>query len=207
MKVKVCGMKYQNNIEELIALQPDFIGFIFYNGSPRFVKQELDEEFIRSITNTKKVGVFVNENIKTVLNIVAKYKLDFVQLHGQENSEYCNKISIQVNIIKAFKADESLMRINFNEYNSCEYFLFDSPGLNHGGNGIKFDYTILEKINITKQFLLSGGLSHTDLNNLPNHPMLIGIDVNSKYEISPGLKNISELKQLINKVHVDPIRN
>lgn len=208
MKIKVCGMKYQKNIQELVLIQPDYIGFIFYAGSPRFVGQELNEKFIQSIKDISKVGVFVNEKVKTLLNIVDKYQLDYVQLHGQESSAYCNEISKQVKVIKAFKSDSSLLKIDFKEYSSCELFLFDSPGINHGGNGVKFDYSLLEKINITQPFLLSGGLHHSELNKLPAHPNLIGIDVNSKYEISPGLKNIEELKLLKNKVYeLNAIRN
>ncbi len=208
MKIKVCGMKYWKNMEELILLQPDFIGFIFYSGSPRFVFSELETSFVQSISTISKVGVFVNEKSNTILNIVDKYQLEFVQLHGHESPEMCEELSQHVKVIKAFRADEQIKKLNFSLYDSCTYFLLDAPGKNYGGNGVTFSYDILNDLEISLPFLLSGGLHHSEFKNLPNHPAMMGIDVNSRYEISPGLKNIQELKELKNTVYeLDTIRN
>lgn len=208
MKLKVCGMKYQKNIEELLILQPDFMGFIFYPGSPRFVFQELNSEFIQSITTTKKVGVFVNEKINTILNIVDKYNLDYVQLHGFESPKDCEELAKKIKVIKAFKCDEQIKKIDLSNFSSCTYLLFDSPGKNYGGNGIPFSYDLLNELKIESPFFLSGGLHHSQFSRLPNHPLLVGIDVNSQYETSPGIKNIEELKKLKTKIYeLDTIRN
>lgn len=208
MKLKVCGMKFQKNIEELILIQPDFIGFIFYPGSPRFVFQELNSDFIQKIQTIQKVGVFVNEKTNTILNIVDKYALDYVQLHGLESPQQCEELALKTKVIKAFKSDEHLKKVELNSYNSCSYLLFDSPGKNYGGNGVPFSYEILNELKIEIPFLLSGGIHHSQFTHFPNHPFLEGIDVNSQYEISPGIKNIEEIKKLKSKIYeLDTIRN
>ena len=212
MKIKVCGMRDKENIESLIALKPDFIGFIFYHKSKRFATNFPQINFPEEI---KKVGVFVNENVEEILYKVKKYKLDFVQLHGNETLEYCKNLrhleqSIKIpskphkfEIIKAFSVDENF---NFEQTklyeNSCRLFLFDTKGTNYGGNGIKFNWKILQKYKGEVSFLLSGGISKEDANEIKkiNHPKFKGVDVNSGFETKPGLKNIEELKEFKNNL-------
>ncbi|MBT8318258.1 MAG: phosphoribosylanthranilate isomerase [Lutibacter sp.] len=202
MKLKVCGMRNAENISELIKLKPDFIGFIFYHKSKRFV------ENIPQVTIPKeinKVGVFVNENEDDILDRVNQYQLNFVQLHGDETPEFCDKLGVQkaFKIIKAFSVDEAF---NFDETKpfekGCSYFLFDTKGKNYGGNGVKFNWSILQNYKGTIPFLLSGGISENDVVevNKINHPKFMGIDVNSGFEIEPALKNIEKLKEFKNNL-------
>lgn len=201
MKTKVCGLKYRENIEHILSLDFDYLGFIFFAGSPRFVENELDTDFIRSITEVEKVGIFVNENNKTITNIADKYLLDFIQLHGNENAETVNQLSEYCKVIKVFHANEELKKMDFSEYDAASLFLFETSSSQYGGTGKSFDHSILNDLKINKPFLLSGGIHHSDFNLAKiNHPNFIGIDVNSRYEISPGIKNIHELQLLKNSL-------
>lgn len=208
MKIKVCGMRQQGNIEKVVALQPNFIGFIFYEKSPRFVGEELNEEYIRSIPQgIKKVGVFVNSNPGHILNMVKKYDLQYVQLHGNEMPDICRSIRQKgVSVIKAFSIDEKFNFAMLNNYKSfCDLFLFDTKGDNPGGNGTTFDWNLLSKYDNEKPFLLSGGI---DLENIEEIIALsktlpiYGIDVNSKFETEPGIKDIAKLEELFSLVRV-----
>ena len=209
MKIKVCGMRDKENIESLIALKPNFMGFIFYNKSKRLVT---DFPKVKIPSTIKKVGVFVNETIEEVLNFVEKYQLDCIQLHGDESPEYCKKLLnshlersrkinsdyVKLGIIKAFSVDENFDFNTTKQYeNCCNYFLFDTKGNDYGGNGIKFNWEILQKYKGNIPFLLSGGISAKDVNEIKkiNHPQLIGVDVNSGFEIKPALKDIEKLKE------------
>lgn len=195
-------MRNFENISELVKIKPDFIGFIFYNKSKRFVESFPPINFPKEI---KKVGVFVNQNEDEILDKVHQYQLEFVQLHGDESSQFCNKLVARkaCKIIKAFSVDETF---NFDETKSfekaCSYFLFDTKGENYGGNGVKFNWNILQNYKGTIPFLLSGGISENDVvevNNI-NHIKFIGIDVNSGFEIEPALKNIEKLKEFKNNL-------
>ena len=207
MKIKVCGMRESENISELLALKPDFIGFIFYNQSKRFVADFPQIEIPSSI---KKVGVFVNETIEEIVEKVKKYQLDFVQLHGNETADYCEKLRHlersrkadskmpNFEIIKAFSVDE---KFDFSATKPFEkhvkLFLFDTKGKNYGGNGIKFNWELLQNYAGKTPFLLSGGINKNDAVEIRkiNHPAFLGIDINSGFELEPALKNISEIKE------------
>lgn len=205
MKLKVCGMRESENLRSLIALGPDFIGFIFYKKSIRFVNDFPQVEIPLYI---KKVGVFVNESAEIILDTVKKYNLDFVQLHGNENHEFCSKLarnqevnssfleSFQLGVIKAFSVDENFDFSITQEFEqSCDYFIFDTKGANYGGNGIKFNWEILKKYEGNTPFLLSGGISKKDsveINKM-KHKSFAGIDINSGFELKPGLKNIEDI--------------
>ncbi|QRR02849.1 phosphoribosylanthranilate isomerase [Dyadobacter sandarakinus] len=208
MKIKVCGMRRQDNIEQVVALQPNFIGFIFYDKSPRFVGEELNEEYIRSIPkNIKKVGVFVNANPGYILNMVKKYDLQYAQLHGNEMPDICRSIRQKgVNVIKAFSIDASFNFTMLNNYKSyCDMFLFDTKGENPGGNGLPFDWQVLKKYDNEKPFLLSGGISLDNIDEviaLSRTMPVYGIDVNSRFETEPGVKDIAMLEELFNTVRV-----
>ncbi len=208
MKIKVCGMRQQGNIEELVALQPNFIGFIFYEKSPRFVGEELNEEYIRSIPgNIKKVGVFVNASPGFILSTVKKYDLQYAQLHGNEMPDICRSIRQKgVNVIKAFSIDEKFNFAMLNNYKSfCDLFLFDTKGANPGGNGTSFDWKLLKKYDNEKPFFLSGGISIENVEEiiaLSKTLPIYGIDVNSQFETQPGVKDIAKLEELFNLVRV-----
>lgn len=189
-------MRDKENISGLLALKPDYIGFIFYDKSKRFVT---DFPQIEIPSTTKKVGVFVNESIDEIIDKVIKYKLDFVQLHGNETPEYCEKLAKQkIKIIKAFSVDEDFnfdLTLPFEEQVSL--FLFDTKGKEYGGNGVKFNWELLQNYKGKTLFLLSGGVTKNDAEEIKKfkHPALLGIDINSGFELEPALKNIYEIKE------------
>lgn len=195
-------MRNSDNIKELLELGPDYMGFIFYEKSSRFVGEELDEDLLKSFPNTvKKVGVFVNATQAYILDKVKKYALDYVQLHGEEMPDFCRNLKFKgVNIIKAFSVDNQFnfgKLLNFKPY--CDYFLFDTKGDLKGGNGLTFDWSVLRRYDNDKPFFLAGGI---DLENAAQARELAGLkihslDVNSKFEISPALKDIEKLSELI----------
>ena len=208
MKIKVCGLRQQGNIEQVVALQPNFIGFIFYEKSARFVGEELSEEYVRSIPQSiKKVGVFVNANPGHILNLVKNYDLQYEQLHGHEMPDICRSISQKgVSVIKAFSIDEKFNFAMLNNYKSfCDLFLFDTKGENPGGNGMAFDWKLLSKYDNEKPFLLSGGIGLDNIEEiitLSQTMPIYGIDVNSKFETEPGVKDIAKLEELFSLVRV-----
>ena len=172
MKKKVCGLKKQDNIKEIIALKPDYIGFIFYKNSPRFAEDESLANWIQSEEEEEeeglfegigKVGVFVNASIQTVLNNVHDYKLDFVQLHGDESPEYCAELNNywaytsmrKAKLIKAFSIDAAFdfeMTIPYEKY--CAFFIFDTKSEQRGGSGQQFDWNKLEEYKNMTPYLL-----------------------------------------------------
>jgi phosphoribosylanthranilate isomerase len=208
MKIKVCGLRQQDNIEKVIALKPNFIGFIFYDKSPRFAGEELDEEFVKSIPqHIKKVGVFVNASPGHILNMVKKYDLQYAQLHGNELPDICRSIRQKgVSVIKAFSINSQFNFAMLNNYKSfCDLFLFDAPGENPGGNGTSFDWKLLARYDNEKPFFLSGGVGLDNIEEiiaLSKTLPIYGIDVNSKFEVEPGIKDIAKLEELFSTVRV-----
>lgn len=205
MKLKVCGLKHQSNINELNSLSIDYMGFIFYKKSPRNIDNELDFDFMRSIPkHIKKVGVFVNESNYSILNTVTHYDLDLVQLHGEESPETCKELKSNVKIIKAFQITETFdFSVLENYLDHVDYFLFDTPTAKYGGSGHSFNWQILEKYNYNTPFFLSGGINGEHIEEIKKIkiPQLIAIDINSKFEIEPGLKNIGQINQFILKLN------
>ena len=187
-------MKYPENILEVGALLPDYMGFIFWEKSARYFNGEIPE----LIATVKKVGVFVNQSQEEILAKVSKYNLQAVQLHGNESVEFLSELKKElpkkVQIIKAFSADNDFDFETIKPFEAVsDFFLFDTKGKLPGGNGTTFDWTILKKYNSKKPFFLSGGIGINELkaieeiskSNLP----IYGVDVNSKFEFEPGLKN------------------
>jgi len=200
MKLKVCGMKYADNIHELLKVSPDFVGFIFYNKSKRYVGDDFIMPDIPS--SIKKVGVFVNEKMETITDTIKKYSLDYVQLHGDESADFCNSVSENTPVIKAFGIDKEFDFSLLNDYdNACDYFLFDTKSLEYGGTGKRFDMSLLINNKSSKPYFLSGGIGadilSQDLNGVKH---CFALDVNSKFEIEPGRKDINQLKVFVDEL-------
>lgn len=197
MKLKVCGMKF--NPVEVEALQPDYMGFIFWEKSPRNI-----DVVIPSISQKiKKVGVFVNATIEEILQKVSAYGLQLVQLHGSESPELCEKLqNIGLKVIKVFGIGEAFNFSILKDYEEvCDYYLFDTKGKLPGGNGYTFDWEVLENYPSTKPFFLSGGIGLENIDDIliflyrPESKYCHAIDVNSRFETKPGLKDIEKLKE------------
>ena len=197
MRLKVCGMRELENISALSELDPNYIGFIFWSESSRFVDKKtppLDKKII-------KTGVFVDATFDYILNKIKDHQLDAVQLHGQESCSYCKVIKdYGLKVIKSFSIKNTFDFNTLEDYeNSCDYYLFDTKGKLPGGNGFTFNWKILNEYPSQKPFFLSGGIGVDNLNEikklvktkLPIH----AIDVNSKFETAPGNKNIELLKK------------
>jgi phosphoribosylanthranilate isomerase len=188
-------MKYPENIQEIAQLQPDYLGFIFYEKSTRY----FDGKLTGIDKSIQKVGVFVNASLEEILDKIKQYDLQLVQLHGNESREFCDLLKhINITIIKAFAVDDDFDFTAIYPYESvCDYFLFDTKGKQPGGNGITFNWQILENYPSKKPFFLSGGIGLGDIEKIQKINLPIyGIDVNSKFEITPGLKHTQQLIQL-----------
>lgn len=205
MKVKICGMKFPKNILEIGALQPDYIGFIFYPKSKRFVGENFSQKSIEKLPKTiKKVGVFVNESVENILKIQKQFSFDTIQLHGDESVEMCSILQQNgIEVIKVFSVDNYFDFEKTKPFESvCELFLFDTKTEKYGGSGKAFDWKILEKYNLEKPFFLSGGLGLNNLKKIKqiNHPQLIGLDFNSQLEDENYKKITEEVNELIQKI-------
>lgn len=197
-------MKYPENIRQVADLQPNYMGFIFYAKSPRYADPLPADVLEQLPKNIRKIGVFVNEDLEYMLKTVFRYQLDGVQLHGAELESDCEKLKeAGLIVIKAFSVDEDFSFSVTKKYaDSCDYFVFDTKTPAYGGSGQKFNWNVLENYQGTTPFLLSGGLQAGDedeINQL-NHPAFAGVDLNSKFELSPGLKNVSALELFISNL-------
>jgi len=199
MKLKVCGMKYKDNITEVASLQPNYLGFIFHNKSARYFNGTIP----KLPKTVKKVGVFVDASINEIIEKVNKYNLQAVQLHGNESSEFCKNLnSLNIEIIKVLSIKDTFDFSILNPYESvCDYYLFDTKGQLPGGNGYAFNWNVLKDYPSDKHYFLSGGIGLEETENLQDFlkteasNKCYAIDVNSKFEIEPGLKNIELLKK------------
>ncbi len=206
----------KNNVAEVAALQPDYLGFIFYEKSPRFFDREEIPELPAGI---KKVGVFVDASLENILEKVRKYKLNIIQLHGDESVDFCKKLKEGLDCARPDKSDTVEIWKVFSIRDKFDFeilkpyekivdkFLFDTKGREKGGNGFTFNWDTLKNYPSKKPFILSGGIGLEEINSLkellktdlPIHD----IDVNSKFEIEPGLKNISTLQKFISTMKQD----
>ena len=212
-QVKVCGNNNAENFKEIAAIEPDYVGFIFYPKSKRFVE---DETIFSIFPNAEKVGVFVNESIENILEKVEKYKLDVVQLHGDETPNFCEELINQKHQIlltdenfldfKIWKAVGIKSMEDFQQLTTYQQvvdsFVFDRKSVDYGGTGRKFDWQLLTNYQLSTPFLLSGGIQLEDAFILKNfqHPRCIGFDINSRFESEPGIKKIDEVKQFIDTI-------
>lgn len=198
--LKICGINSIPNLREIIGLSPDMAGFIFYDKSKRDCTL-LGEEVVKIVPPIiDKVGVFVDASMDEILLKTSEYGLQYIQLHGNESPELCDQLkSHGLKIIKAFSIDDHFDFNRTASYDMVDLFLFDTKGKHPGGNGTIFDWKVLTNYTGQTPFLLSGGIGpeHQNLDYTLIHPNCIGIDVNSRFEIEPGLKDINLLKQFI----------
>ena len=219
MKLKICGMKYVENMQQVAALQPDYLGFIFYEKSKRNF-EGIIPDLPKSI---KKTGVFVNELPEILVSLVDEYQLQAIQLHGDESVEYIQQLkklfaerleempaklkskTKPVEIIKVFGIKDTFDFSVLKEYeNEVDFFLFDTKGKERGGNGVTFDWTVLEGYDSKKPFFLSGGIGVEEVDEvhkiLKTNLPVYALDVNSRFETKPGVKSIDQLKTFITKI-------
>lgn len=194
-------MKHPHNVLEIAKLNPDFLGFIFYDKSPRFVGEMLSTPMPGE---TKKIGVFVNENTENIMKIVQSHALDGVQLHGQESAAECAELHAKgLVIIKAFNVAQATDFEQTKQYErAVDFFLFDTKTPAHGGSGKKFDWSILQHYHGKTPFFLSGGIGEHDAEELQklNLPKLYAVDINSNFEVEPGLKDSQKVESFITKI-------
>lgn len=208
-KLKVCGLTKLDQIQELVAMDVDFLGFIFYEKSPRFVLNHLSLEQISEINHQGKVGVFVNERIENILKIVEKAKLNYIQLHGDEDENFIlelrQKLSNNVKIIKVIRVGNNISEVKkklakiSNIESQISNLLFDTNSKAFGGTGKSFDWSILNELNIPVPYFLSGGISEDNIlqiTSLKQRPF--ALDINSKFEVEAGNKDIGKIKNFKN---------
>jgi len=208
MRVKVCGMTQLEQLDQLGDIGATFAGFIFYPKSPRYVLRHLTTAQIKKENKVNKVGVFVNASIDSVLQMVDECRLHMVQLHGDESPKYCEKIADYISVVKAFRlSDNDHIEWMIKPYMGvCDMFLFDTEGAGYGGTGKKFNWDILEGSVIGKPFFLSGGIQSDDAYKLkifeqkPVANALFAVDINSKFEISPGVKDMEKIKKFVEEM-------
>lgn len=210
MKIKICGMKTPKNIQEIVSLNPDLIGFIFYKKSRRYIDKSTLQSSIQKIpAPIKKVGVFVNETNDVIQAIAQQYALDIIQLHGEESIAQCQALHEKgFNIIKAFPIQDKIdIEVLATYIPYCSAFLFDTKTSQYGGSGQAFNWNILQNYTLDKPFYLSGGIGLSNIKQALKikHPALIGFDCNSQLEDEAGLKNYNHTKQLINTIRNEHI--
>lgn len=204
LKLKVCGMREPGNIAALLAEKPDYVGLIFFKKSPRDAERTEPEELPAFPEGIKKTGVFVNAPVEQMLYTASRYGLQALQLHGQESPETAARVKeAGYEVIKVFSVAESFDFEQLRPFlHVADYFLFDTKGKNAGGNGVAFDWEVLKAYPFDKPFFLSGGL---DLENIAgisslSHLPLYALDVNSRFETEPGIKDIASVRQLVHRL-------
>jgi len=205
MIIKVCGITESSNLSAILSLEPQMLGFNFYPSSKRYVEGRLDpSELLKIPESCHRVGIFVNESENTIISLSKKYHLNMAQLHGNEPVEVCKQLKNKgIKLIKVFSVGDDFDFTALTDYVSyCEYFLFDTKTKGFGGSGRKFDWSILSGYTLAKPFLLSGGIEPGDEQAIAElkHPAFAGVDLNSRFEISPGIKDIEKLKNFINNL-------
>ena len=209
MRVKVCGMTQLEQVKQLDEMGVDFAGFIFYPKSPRYVGKHMEGSQLKRLKlHLGKVGVFVNTSYEEVMKQVDAFGLDMVQFHGDETSRFCEQVSNYVSVIKVFRMgeDDPVDWIIKPFEDACDMFLFDTEGAGYGGTGKKFNWDILTKSTVNKLFFLSGGIEPGDSDQLkkfstePIAKKLFSLDINSKFELSPGVKDLNKVREFLRKL-------
>ncbi len=200
MLVKVCGINNPNNLEAMDNLAVDFIGINFYNPSPRHWPEDAAYNF--SQIKTPLAGVFVNASIDQIKSTTRDFNLEYVQCHGNESIAFCQEVKTFTKCIKVFSVSSESDIQQTKDFDFCDYFLFDTKTKQHGGSGQKFDWRILNSYQGKTPFLLAGGIGPNDSDEIQsiNHPEFRGVDINSKFEIKPGLKDLKLVQEFINQI-------
>ena len=205
LRIKVCGMKFAENITDVATLEPDFLGFIFFPASSRYVADALDSRQLQALPLTiRRVGVFVNETTPNILRIAGQYGLDLVQLHGEEQPEQCAELQAKgLPVMKVFSVGSTFDFATLMPYVShCTYFLFDTKSDMRGGSGTTFDWSLLKAYPLSVPYFLAGGL---DLSHVPalqelQLPGLFAVDLNSRFETAPAQKDVERLRLMLNEL-------
>jgi len=206
MIIKVCGMREGDNIRALEKLDIDWMGFIFYPGSKRYVPDE--DKFTDAIRlcSKVKVGVFVNEKQEEIGRKIAKYRLDYVQLHGEESPDFCCQLKERgYAVIKAISVTSDMDLLQTATYEPfVDYFLFDTKSSEYGGTGKRFDWAVLEAYRGSVPFLLSGGIGSEHVSDIRSfvHPLMAGVDLNSRFEIMPALKDVDRVDRFVRELNL-----
>jgi phosphoribosylanthranilate isomerase len=210
IRVKVCGMRDRENVKEIAEAKPDFMGFIFYRGSLRYVGDETEKSLFTNVPNgIIRTGVFLNEENKTIANISNRTGLETIQLHGNESPAACTELkSLGLTVVKTFHIAEDFNFENLKKYSSaCDYFLFDTKTPLHGGSGKKFDWRRLEQYSMDKPFFLSGGIGPEDADAVKSivNRGLYAVDINSRFEITPGIKDADKVRKFIKDINMSQL--
>lgn len=209
LRIKVCGLTRLDQVQEFISLNTDFLGFIFYEKSPRYVLNHLSLEEISKINHQRKVGVFVNETLEKIIEITERANLNLVQLHGDENeifiSDLKQKLNPKIEIIKVIRignqSSNELQKTINQQPKSINYLLFDTDSKAFGGTGKQFDWNILNEIEIPLPYFLSGGISEENIENIEQLKQKpFALDINSKFETKPGDKDTGKIKRFISSL-------
>lgn len=203
MKIKVCGIRNRSNLSFLNDHDVDFVGFIFYDQSSRYFEQgDLSADDLENCVKGR-VGVFVNDSLESIIDISNKYQLDYIQLHGDESPEFCKTLKNKgLRLLKVFSITDNLPA-DITEYEGIvDFFLFDTKGKQRGGNGVRFDWAVLNDYKGYTPFILSGGIGPEDVDRIKDlkHQNLYAVDVNSRFENSPGMKDEKLLKKFIQEL-------
>lgn len=214
MKIKVCGLTQLDQLRQLDQLNIAFGGLIFYPKSLRYVLKQMSSLEVKNYKgNIEKVGVFVNSTYDEIMKCAEEWGLHMIQLHGEETPRFCERIGEHLKVIKAFRIgpDDNIDNKIGHYENACDMFLFDTAGETYGGTGKKFDWDLLHQININKPFLLSGGIGPDDAMVLKrftqgtNGQWLLAPDINSRFEIAPGIKDIKLVKKFANELSLSVV--
>lgn len=205
-RIKVCGITMPSQLEALDEMGVDLAGFIFYPKSPRYMVEKMPAEYLRKFKGKiVKVGVFVNMPFEELMRTVEDYRLDMVQLHGDEIPRYCEQVANYITVVKAFRLSDNdpidWMAKPYDE--ACDMFMFDTLGAGYGGTGKKFDWNVLKNSTLDKLFFLSGGIEPGDeerLKAFTNEALarkMFAVDINSRFETSPGVKDLEKVKEFV----------
>ena len=204
LKIKVCGMREPGNIREVAGLKPDYMGFIFYPASKRYAGRLSPSDLMNIPVEIKKVAVFVNASREEIVSTCKAYSIRILQLHGDEPPAFCRLLREEgFQVIKAFRVGQGLDMEKMEAFAEvCDFILFDTSGEGFGGTGLKFDWDQLQDYTIELPFFLSGGLAPGDADRIKDMdiPQLYAVDLNSRFEIKPGLKDKEELEKFIRKI-------
>jgi phosphoribosylanthranilate isomerase len=204
LKIKICGMREPGNIREVAGLNPDYMGFIFYPASKRYAGRLSPSDLMNIPVEIKKVAVFVNASREEIVSTCKAYSIRILQLHGDEPPAFCRLLREEgFQVIKAFRVGQGLDMEKMEAFAEvCDFILFDTSGEGFGGTGLKFDWDQLQDYTIELPFFLSGGIAPGDAERIKDMdiPQLYAVDLNSRFEIKPGLKDKEELEKFIRKI-------